>query len=550
MFPSRRPLPQRPPVATAAVILAADVAGVILLNLLSDRWRLTTAVSSFVLLLLPLPLLYLRWYRPLLRELAERERVQRDLEQQGVQDALTQLPNRVWLQKHLAEAVENARRNGITLALILLDLRRFQVVNGTLGHATGDRLLEQVAARIASELQGADAAARLGADVFGILRHGVDPKTASQAAERLYQLMETPFYIDQTPIELEALCGVATFPTLAEDSVQLLQRAELALNQAKAEGERFAIYRTEKDTDSRRRLLMFGMLRSAVQRNELILHYQPKLHLASGAIIGAEALVRWDSPELGRVSPGEFIPLAEQTSLIKPLTAWVVEEALRQLTEWEKAGIETRVAINLSARNLADEKLPEHLAQLLERGKVQPNRMMMEITESAVMANPERAAGVLERFREIGIELAIDDFGTGYSSLTYLRTLPARELKIDRSFVRDIDTNESNALITSAVIKLARAFGLEVVAEGVETEGELRRLIALGCDIAQGYLISRPMPACDYATFLANHAKSPISRSLSNLRIAPTTITNPIVTAPPQSSVRPSLKDSLRSIRV
>ena len=550
MFPSPRSLPQRPLVATAAAILAADVAGVILLNLLSDRWRFATAALSFVLLLLPLPLLYTRWYRPLLDELAERERIQRDLEQQGVQDALTQLPNRVWLQKHLAEAVENARRNGITLALILLDLRRFQVVNGTLGHATGDRLLEQVAARIASELQGADAAARLGADVFGILRHGVDPKTASQAAERLYQLMETPFYIDQTPIELEALCGVATFPTLAEDSVQLLQRAELALNQAKAEGERFAIYRTEKDTDSRRRLLMFGMLRSAVQRNELILHYQPKLHLASGAIIGAEALVRWDSPELGRVSPGEFIPLAEQTSLIKPLTAWVVEEALRQLTEWEKAGIETRVAINLSARNLADEKLPEHLVQLLERGKVAPERMMMEITESAVMANPERAAGVLERFREIGVELAIDDFGTGYSSLTYLRTLPARELKIDRSFVRDIDSNESNALITSAVIKLARAFGLEVVAEGVETEGELRRLIALGCDIAQGYLISRPMPASDYAAFLANHAKSPLTRSLNNLRISPPTIANPIVTAPPQSSVRPSLKDSLRSIRV
>jgi EAL domain-containing protein (putative c-di-GMP-specific phosphodiesterase class I) len=166
------------------------------------------------------------------------------------------------------------------------------------------------------------------------------------------------------------------------------------------------------------------------------------------------------------------------------------------------------------------------------------------------MANPERAAGVLERFREIGIELAIDDFGTGYSSLTYLRTLPARELKIDRSFVRDIDTNESNALITSAVIKLARAFGLEVVAEGVETEGELRRLIALGCDIAQGYLISRPMPASEYSTFLANHAKSPITRSLSNLRIAPTTSANPVVTAPPQSSVRPSLKDSLRSIRL
>jgi diguanylate cyclase (GGDEF)-like protein len=539
---------QRLLVVTAAAILGADVLGLVLSSLAKQSSTLHLALN-LGLLLLPLPVSYVLWYRPLARELAQRVHIQRELEQQGLQDALTLLPNRLWLQKHLSEAVESARRNGISLALIVLDLRRFQVVNGTLGHATGDRLLEQVAARIASELQGADAAARLGADVFAILRHGVDPKNASLTAERLYQLMETPFYIDQTPIELEALCGVATFPALADDGVQLLQRAELALNQAKADGERFAIYRTEKDTDSRRRLLMFGMLRSALQRNELILHYQPKLDLRTGEVVGAEALVRWDSPELGRVSPGEFIPLAEQTSLIKPLTAWVMEEALRQLVAWEKAGIHTYISINLSARNLADEKLPERLAELLAQGQVHPNRMMMEITESAVMANPERAAVVLERFREIGVDLSIDDFGTGYSSLTYLRTLPARELKIDRSFVRDIDSNEGNALITSAVIKLAHGLGLEVVAEGVETEAELRRLLTLGCDLAQGYLISRPVPASDFATFLEQHQKSPFARRLANLRITPTAISNPVMTAPPSSSVRPSLKDSLRSLR-
>ena len=542
------PSPQRLLVATAIAILGADVVGLVLLSLPNHSSVLSLGVN-LVLFLLPLPVLYVLWYRPLARELAERVSIQRELERQGLQDALTLLPNRVWLQKHLSEAVEDARRNGISLALIVLDLRRFQVVNGTLGHATGDRLLQQVAARIASELQGADAAARLGADVFAILRHGVDPKNASLTAERLYQLMETPFYIDQTPIELEALCGVATFPALADDGVQLLQRAELALNQAKADGERFAIYRTEKDTDSRRHLLMFGMLRSALQRNELILHYQPKLDLRTGEVVGAEALVRWDSPEIGRVSPGEFIPLAEQTSLIKPLTAWVMEEALRQLVAWEKAGIHTYISVNLSARNLADEKLPDRLAELLAQGNVHPNRMMMEITESAVMANPERAAVVLERFREIGIDLSIDDFGTGYSSLTYLRTLPARELKIDRSFVHDIDTNEGNALITSAVIKLAHGLGLEVVAEGVETEAELRRLLTLGCDLAQGYLISRPVPASEFATFLDQHPKSPFARRLAQLRIVPAAIADPIVTAPPASSVRPSLKDSLRSIR-
>jgi diguanylate cyclase (GGDEF)-like protein len=543
------PSPQRLLVATAAAIIGADVLGLVLLKLLPRHSTALDLALNLALFLLPLPVLYALWYRPLARELAERVSIQRELERQGLQDALTLLPNRLWLQKHLAEAVESARRNGISLALIVLDLRRFQVVNGALGHATGDRLLEQVAARIASELQGADAAARLGADVFAILRHGVDPKNASLTAERLYQLMETPFYIDQTPIELEALCGVATFPALADDGVQLLQRAELALNQAKADGERFAIYRTEKDTDSRRRLLMFGMLRSALQQNELILHYQPKLDLRTGAVVGAEALVRWDSPELGRVSPGEFIPLAEQTSLIKPLTAWVVEEGLRQLVAWENAGIHTHVSINLSARNLADDKLPERLRELLAQGNVQPNRMMMEITESAVMANPERAAAVLERFREIGVELSIDDFGTGYSSLTYLRTLPARELKIDRSFVHEIDANEGNALITGAVIKLAHGLGLQVVAEGVETEAELRRLLLLGCDLAQGYLISRPLPASDFVTFLAQHPKSPFPRLLANLRIAPGPIINPIMTAPPASSIRPSLRDSLRSIR-
>jgi diguanylate cyclase (GGDEF)-like protein len=530
-------------------MVGADVLGLVLLKLLPRYSTALDLTLNLALFLLPLPVLYALWYRPLARELAESVRIQRELERQGLQDALTLLPNRVWLQKHLAEAVESARRNGISLALIVLDLRRFQVVNGTLGRATGDRLLEQVAARIGGELQGADAAARLGADVFAILRHGVDPKNASLTAGRLYQLMETPFYIDQTPIELEALCGVATFPALADDGVQLLQRAELALNQAKADGERFAIYRTEKDTDSRRRLLMFGMLRSALQQNELILHYQPKLDLRTGAVVGAEALVRWDSPELGRVSPGEFIPLAEQTSLIKPLTAWLVEEGLRQLVAWENAGIHTQLSINLSARNLADDKLPERVRELLAQGNIEPKRMMMEITESGVMANPERAAAVLERFREIGVELSIDDFGTGYSSLTYLRTLPARELKIDRSFVHEIDANEGNALITGAVIKLAHGLGLQVVAEGVETEAELRRLLLLGCDLAQGYLISRPLPASDFVTFLAQHPKSPFARTLANLRITPGPIVNPIMTAPPASSMRPSLRDSLRSIR-
>lgn len=537
-------------VATAAAIVGADAAVMILLRLLPDRSSWLAASMDTGLLLIPLPVLYLLWYRPLARELDDRARIHHELEHQGLHDALTLLPNRVWLRQHLSEAVDTARQAGASFALILLDLRRFRVVNGSLGHATGDRLLEQVATRLKGELTAKDAVARLGADVFGILRHGVNPDDASLAAERLYQLMETPFQIDLTPIELEAQCGVATFPAHAEDGVLLLQRAELALNQAKAEGERYALYQPEKDTDARRRLIMFGMLRAALQRSELLLHYQPKIDLNTGDVVGAEALVRWDSPELGRVSPGEFIPLAEQTSLIKPLTSWVLEEALRQIVVWEKAGISTCVAINLSARNLTDEKLPERLSELLSQGHVQPDRMIMEVTESAVMANPERAAVVLERLREIGVGLSIDDFGTGYSSLTYLRTLPASELKIDRSFIRDIDQNENNAAIVVAVINLAHGLGLRVVAEGVETEAELARLVTLGCDLAQGFLISRPLPAGDFPAFLANYPRSPVATQLTRWRVVPPTSQSPVALPPPYSSVRPSLRESLRSLRL
>jgi diguanylate cyclase (GGDEF)-like protein len=535
--------------ATAAAIAGTDLALLVLLRSIGERSGPISLLLELALLSIPLLLVYALWYRPVAREFAARTRAHEEREQQGFQDVLTQLPNRLWLQQHLASAADRARRNGETFALIVLDLRRFKVVNGTLGQTTGDRLLEQVAARLRADLSGADAACRLGSDLFGIVRNGVDQKTASQAAERLYGLMEAPFQVDQTPIELEALCGVATFPVHADDGTLLLQRAEVALNQAKADGERYAMYRPEKDVDARRRLLMFGMLRAAPARNELILHYQPKIDLGNGDVVGAEALLRWDSSELGRVSPVEFIPLAEQTSLIKPLTAWVLEEALRQLREWENAGLITRVAVNLSARNLTDEKLPDRLKELLAQSSIQPERMTMEVTESAVMANPERAAGVLERLREIGLHLSIDDFGTGYSSLTYLRTLPAGELKIDRSFVKEIDENENNAAIAGAVINLAHSLGLKVVAEGVETEPELRCLMALGCDLAQGYLISRPVPASEFAAFVAGYPVSAIADLIAKARTSARTTARPVVAAP-QSSVRPSLRESLRSIRI
>jgi diguanylate cyclase len=342
--------------------------------------------------------------------------------------------------------------------------------------------------------------------------------------------MQPAFETDQSPIELETTCGIAIFPEHAEQGILLLQRAELALTAAKERGDPFGIYRADNDNHTRRRLLMFGMLRAGLQRDELTLHYQPKIALADGQLVGAEALVRWRSPELGLVSPAEFIPLAEQTSLIKPLTAWVLREAFRQVAAWQEHGLQVHLAINLSARNLTDETLPSQVAALLEASGVSADLFTMEVTESAVMANAQRGMQVLARLRELGLRLSIDDFGTGYGSLTYLRTVPAAELKIDRSFVLDIENNASNAAIVGAVIDLAHGLGLTVVAEGVETLAALLLLRQLNCDMMQGYFLSHPLPALEFSRFVAAYPSGPFARQLREARAAGS--------APPETGIR------------
>jgi len=395
-------------------------------------------------------------------------------------------------------------------------------------------------------LRESDTGSRLGADLFGLVLRTVGQESAPVAVDKVLSLMLAPFHIDGVPLEIEALIGAAFYPDHGDDPDLLLRRAEMALHEAKDGGESYVLYHEADEAPTHRRLMMFGWLRTGVQRDELRLHYQPKIDLRTGEIVGAEALVRWNSPDLGLVSPSEFIPLAEQTSLIRPLTTWVLGEAFRQLGVWHAQHMDISLAVNLSARSLSDDKLLGQLVELLDKSRVAPERVTMEVTESGVMANPERAARILERLRALGFGLSIDDFGTGYSSLNYVRTLPACELKLDRSFVRDIDTNASNAAIVRAVVDLAHGLGLKVVAEGVETLADAEAVRALGCDLLQGYYVSHPLSAEAFERFFSAYPESAVARQL---RASPRSTELDVAGATGPSAPPAGLRESLRLVR-
>jgi len=504
------------------------------------------ALNAVLLVSVVLPVVYAVWYRPLNREIQARALAHRELERQALHDPITWLPNRVLFLERVRHEIEIAKRSRSQFSLAVLDLREFKMINSTLGHEVGDRLLALVGTRLRQGLRESDTVSRLGADLFGLVLRTVGPQAAPVAVDKVLALMLAPFHIDGVPVEIEALIGAAFYPEHGDDPDLLLRRAEMALHEAKEGGESYVLYHEADDAPTRRRLMMFGWLRTGVQREELRLHYQPKVDLKSGEIVGAEALVRWNSPDLGLVSPSEFIPLAEQTSLIRPLTTWVLGEAFRQLGEWHGRKMEISLAVNLSARSLSDDKLLGQLAELLETSRVAPECVTMEVTESGVMANPERAARILERLRGLGFGLSIDDFGTGYSSLNYVRTLPACELKLDRSFVRDIDTNTSNAAIVRAVVDLAHGLGLKVVAEGVETRADADAVRALGCDLLQGYYVSRPLPAVEFERFFQAYPESAVAQ---HMRAAPkpAELGKGVSTGP--SAPPPGLRESLRLVR-
>lgn len=457
----------------------------------------STLVTAIVL-----PVMYFYLYRPMTLSIAEQIHVQAEMSYQSLHDTLTDLPARSLFHDRIEHEIEIARRNRTVFALVLFDVDRFTEINDTLGHQNGDRLLQQIATRLKDQWRKSDSIARFGADEFAVLLPGVNLDVAVLTVEKLQGLFAEPFMIEQTPIEIEIHCGIALFPEHGDNAALLMQRADSALHSAKIRADSFAVYAVEDDKNSVRRLAMFGQLRNAIQNGELVLHYQPKVEAKTGMVLDVEALVRWQHPEYGLVSPGDFIPLAERTNLIKPLTDWVVENSLQQMQAWGNSGPNVRVAVNFSARNLADPTLPKRVEELYVRWNVDPAMLIGEITESAVMANPQRALEVLRQLHGMRIDLSIDDFGTGFGSLTYLRTLPIRELKIDQSFVREIRQNEKDLAIVRAVIDLAHSLDLKVTAEGVETEETMHDLKNLGCDKIQGYYISRPLPADAFARWM------------------------------------------------
>ena len=427
---------------------------------------------------------------PILRHVMRRVRRQMDeIEHRARYDELTELPNRAHFRERIEEELHSS-----TVAVLLLDLDRFKEINDALGHEAGDLLLRLVGSRLAEELEDAAVLARLGGDEFGILVAGTVADATSLASD-VHRVLERPFAVLGLPIEVATSIGIAASPEHGQDADALLQRADVAMYLAKAAHAGTALYDEQQDVNDADRLALAGELRRAIENDELVLHYQPKAELETGRIVGVEALVRWVHPERGFIPPNEFIPLAERTGLIKPLSRHVIAAALRQCEAWNADGLDLHVAVNLTIPDLLDVELPDRVAALLAETGVRPDQLEFEITESTILADPFRVRQVLSRFDELGMGLAIDDFGTGYSSFAVLKSLPVATIKIDRSFVMGMCDDESDATIVRSTIDLARNLGLDVVAEGVESEEAWEALRAHGCSLAQGYFISRPVPA-------------------------------------------------------
>jgi diguanylate cyclase len=435
---------------------------------------------------------------------------------QALHDPLTGLPNRILLRDRTGQAIRQSDRELVPAALLLLDLDRFKEVNDTLGHHYGDQLLVQVGQRLQAALRKVDTVARLGGDEFAVLLPRIEAaEGAVTVAEKLQAALEEPFLLEGLSLDVEASIGVALYPEHGSDPEELLQRADIAMYVAKDTHAGFVLFDPSLDQHSPRRLALLGELRRAIDHQQLVLHYQPKVDAHTGQMLGVEALVRWQHPERGLIPPNDFIPLAERTGLIGPLTHYVLDAALHQCREWRQAGHELAIAVNVSARSLLDLAFPNQVAGLLARWELPARLLVVEITESTIMTDPTHALEILGQLNAMGVKIAIDDFGTGYSSMAHLKTLPVHELKVDRSFVSHMTSSTSDAVIVHTTVDLGRNLGLRVVAEGVEDPQTLQELDALGCDAIQGYYISRPLPADDLIHWLeqqqvAMQPRSPI----------------------------------------
>jgi diguanylate cyclase (GGDEF)-like protein len=425
-------------------------------------------------------------------------------------DRLTGLANRAMFNDRLQAAVDAAdpdhHKPGSVFSVMMMDLDRFKLVNDTLGHPIGDLLLCEVGSRLRTALRDTDVVARLGGDEFAVLLQGDASEGAQRVATHLLKMLEQPIMIEGQLVDVGASIGIVAFPQHGTDMNVLMRRADIAMYVAKRSNTGYAIYDEKHDQNSAERLSLMSELRQAVEHDELTLYYQPKLDLATGSVKYVEALVRWEHPTRGFVSPDQFIPFAEQTGYIKVISQWVANKAISQCAAWQAAGIDLAVSVNVSARELIQSTLPDTFSALLEKHAVAPEMLWIEITESAIMDDPNHAIETLDRLHALGIRLAVDDFGTGYSSLSYLKRMPVDELKIDKSFVMGMTEHKDDETIVRSTIDLAHNMGLKVVAEGVESEEVLVRLHELGCDLVQGYHLTRPLPPMKLEAWLIDWA--------------------------------------------
>jgi diguanylate cyclase (GGDEF)-like protein len=417
-------------------------------------------------------------------------------EEQAMSDALTGLPNRTLFQNLVQRTIAGAGRRKKMAAVMLMDLDRFKDVNDTLGHHNGDLLLQRIGSRLHSVLRNGETVARLGGDEFAILLPEVaDRQSVVPVVRRVLKVLEEPVVVGGLALQVEASIGIALFPEHGKTVDAVMRAADVAMYVTKEARSGYEFYdaAAHEHRHDAGRLALIGELRRAMDETELVLYYQPKVDLATGRAKGVEALARWHHPERGLLSPDEFIPLAERSNLLRPMTLYLLDTALKQCNAWRMKGLDVSVAVNLSMQNMLDLRLPNDLARLLTSWRLPPGSLELEITESTIMGDHRRATTILTRLSNMGVKLTIDDFGTGYSSLAYLQQLPVEAVKIDKSFVLSMSEDPGNAMIVKSTIDLGHNLGLEVVAEGVEQHSVYNQLAALGCDYAQGYFLSRPL---------------------------------------------------------
>jgi len=453
-------------------------------------------------------------YIGVFRDISKRKQDEEKIHQLANYDALTNLPNRTLLDDRIKQSINFSQRNGRSFALIFLDLDHFKNVNDSLGHHIGDLMLVEVAKRLMTVIRKEDTVSRIGGDEFILLLQEIHADGAAYLAQKINDSISAPFILKESELSITPSIGIALYPTDGEDPATLLQAADSAMYQAKDSGRnQFQFFTKELFESSNKRLKLDNALRGAINRQELSLHYQPQIDIASGKLIGCEALLRWTHPALGQVSPAEFIPIAEDSGLILAIDRWVLHNAVKQMATWKKQGmLNFTVSVNLSAAQFHHQDLVSMVQDVLSEHQISAQFLELELTEGLMMEQVEEAISVIELLHEEGVQLSIDDFGTGYSSLSYLKRFKINKLKIDQTFVRDIASDPDDAAIVSTIVALANSLGLKTIAEGVETQEQQSFLSEIGCNEMQGYLYSRPLPVAEFEDFIANLNEQPMPK--------------------------------------